>query len=1012
MSRGAGQAMPAKSAGAWTRLALVLMLLNGVWATAPARAQVPAPAAGGRTITILAADRLELRNVTPPGGGAAEEYVIITGERVLVRVDDDELEGTRIEYNKTRRTLRVVGDGVFRSAAETVAGRDFTVDLADESLAGEDVLVVTSEIDVSGVSVERLPGQIDVDNGYFSPCGRCNQNPNDYAFRAERLTIYPGDRLIGRNVTLLLADEPVLFLPIVVIFLNDPSRQPRFSFTDDALDGRSVELDLPFVTGSFGLGFTLLRYFEYRDPPVGLGFDYTLYDVFGLSNRTRLFFLLLPPRNQALGDGFIGTQPTGALFGYRIDTRGRIPLTPGADPAIAWPDLTFAGTVARTDEGIEPRELRGLDPGPSRRTDYSLELGLESPRFGLQLVLSGFIDNRDLLAIPEQERRFGLPLVPQYQPELRGRLGSAANVRLGPLALRSFAFSFGSITAPYDPLNRSARLLAGDSPYVTAGRAAVAHALAFLLEPWAGASLSVENDFRGQYYDTRNPGIDGALGEPERAVVFNVRAGFRQALFGNAITLGLGYTFGISEGESPFSFDRIPRRPPTETGFAEIGLQPFPWVGLTARQTIDFRRREFGLDPAVIILTLSPAPLNAGATLTYDLAAGEPVSFTVRASNSVPAGVSFSVATGYRYAAEVDRRRNPNVEPGWDDLDLTVGYRSPPDGRFSVSVNLRDNLNTGEIRSWTLASTLVVGSSEAPAIFSLNQSLVPPQYTNQLPAPPAPFARLSGSFSVGYAGVLLTVQDALDFRPWEPTPASPVPPSSLSVTLASSGRTAPGGGGISWSVRYGGQLDLDPFAFFNPTISGSLNARSSALDLALAATVLAPSTTQSNFELSQATARVGWDVLPGIAVQGSLAYARSRPTAPDFLYRDSYTLTPFGVTFAFAREAQPRPELFLSVLLRGTYQFTYGDPNQTLPFYNNGREAFRTTFRPVFVLTIDRCCYALQLSFDSTPQRGASFRFDFLLPAGGRQGVIEADPAGGIRFPLLPFVPPVGGSAP
>lgn len=986
------------------RLLLAVMAVAGAWLGGAAEA---------RTITILEADRLELRNVTPPGGGTPEEYVIITGARVRVKVDEDELEGTRVEYNKTRRMLRVVGEGVFRSGGETVAGRDFTVDLADESLAGEDVLVVTDEVDVSGVSVERLPGQIDVRSGYFSPCGRCNQTPNDYAFRAERLTIYPGDRLIGRNVTLLLADEPVLFLPIVVILLSDPSRQPRFAFEDDPLDGYSLELDLPFVTGSFGLGFTLLRYFQLRDPPVGFGVDYTLYNAFGLPNRSRFSFLVLPPQNQDLGGGSVGPRPTGALFAYRIDARGRVPLTPGADPGTAWPDLTFAGSVARTDEGIEPRELRGQDPGPSRRTDYSLELGLESPRFGLRLVYTGFIDHRDLLAIPEGQRAFGLPLVPQFQPELRGTLGQAANVRLGPIALRSFAFTFGTITAPFDPLNRSARLAVGDGPYLTAGRATVAHALALQLDLWPGASLAAENDFRGQYYSTRNPGPDGAPGEFERAVVFNFRASFRQALFGNAVTLGLGYAFGTSEGESPFAFDRVPRRDPVETAFVDLGLQPLPWLGLTARQNVDLRRREFRLDPATFALTVSPSPLNATATYVYDLGRGEPVSWSVRASNSVPAGISFSVATGYRYAATVERLRNPNLTPGWDDLELTVGYRSPPDGRFSAAVTLRDNLNTGEIRSWNVASSLVVGPTEEPVTFSLNQTLVPPQFTNQLPSPATPFARLSGTFSVGYAGLLLTVQESLDFRPWEATPATPVPPSSASVTLASSARTAAAGGaGVTWSVRYGGQLDLEPFAFYNPTVSGSLNVASASLDLALAATILAPSNTQPNFELSQATARLGWDVVPGVAVQGSVAYARTRPAAPDFVYRDTYTFTPFGVTLAFGRETSPRPDAYLSVLLRGTYQYTYGDPNATLPLFNNGSQAYRTTLRPVFVLTIDRCCYALQLTFDTTPQRGPSFRFEFLLPAGGRQGVIEADPAGGIRFPLLPFVPPIGGDNP
>ena len=63
-----------------------------------------------RTVKIVQASRLELRNVTLPDG-AIEEYIIITGAPAVVLIDADEVSGERLEYNKTRRKLRVIGNG-------------------------------------------------------------------------------------------------------------------------------------------------------------------------------------------------------------------------------------------------------------------------------------------------------------------------------------------------------------------------------------------------------------------------------------------------------------------------------------------------------------------------------------------------------------------------------------------------------------------------------------------------------------------------------------------------------------------------------------------------------------------------------------------------------------------------------------------------------------------------------------------------------------------------------------
>lgn len=223
--------------------------------------------AGARTVRIISADTLELRQVD------GQELVIISGANVELRVDDDVVRARRVEYNRTRRTLTLVGAARYRSASDgqDLSGENLVVELGDEQITGQDVLISDADLEIQGQEVERIPGQLRATGGYFTTCARCGRTPNDYAFRAERLIVYPGDRLVAYRAQLLLADVPVLFLPVIVIPLNDPERQPRVLIGQDSADGYTVEADLPFSVGSSTLGTTLLRFYQNRSPSVGAG---------------------------------------------------------------------------------------------------------------------------------------------------------------------------------------------------------------------------------------------------------------------------------------------------------------------------------------------------------------------------------------------------------------------------------------------------------------------------------------------------------------------------------------------------------------------------------------------------------------------------------------------------------------------------------------------------------------------------------------------------------------------
>jgi hypothetical protein len=969
-----------------------------------------------RTIKIVQASRLEFRNVTLPDG-KIEEYIIITGSPAVLLIDEDEVSGDRLEYNKTQRKLRVVGNGSFKSKTETVAGKDFDVDLETQGLQGADVFISTQDIDIVGIACQRLPGQLEIQDGYFSPCARCGTATDAYGFRAGNITLYPGDRLIARDVSVLVAGTPVFYLPIVVLFLNDPSRQPRLDINQTAgADGVTVDVDLPFTVSDFGQGFTLLRYFEKRTPSFGFGVDLTLYDLFGGSNRTRLFFLALPPSP--------GSN-VGAQFAYQLSATGTIGLQGVVIPEDEFPPLQYTLNINRVDAAItKATDLRGVS-GEDKRTNFSALLSLETSLYSVQLETRGFVDHRDL---PQPDDTSGLadynarlPRTVQYLPEVRFNAAGALLPRLGIFSLSGWGVSLGYITAPFDPLNSSARRLAGTGPYVSAGKFSVNWAIGLDATPWTGLRVNANASFRGQYYTTRNPNPNDPTqpGEYERNIVFGLNASAAQTVFDGALQFTADYAYTISEGESPFAFDRVSVRRPNASLNLGVRGSPFTWAQVSLGQRLEFTRVQNPADPLTLNLSLTPQPLSANLSASYDWRLNSPVAYSLSVQNTVSSGLSFSAGVGYRFLDPF----NPDFVPLWDDLRVTFGYRSPDRGRFSTSLGFVQNPNNGEIRNWTFGATWILGDDQNPITLSVNQTLTPPQYSNLAPSPPQPYARLSGGFSLRLqfpkpgdpddpllgtnperSVYTMDFRNNLDFAPYTFSLGTPLPRSNINLTVTG---TDP----LPWSLQFSSLLDLNTMEFFQPTLSGNVSSRAEnqggGFEFGLSFQLLLPWRNQPDWRFSSVSLRGAWDVLPGFSVFASLTYSR---TLIGGVFRDRFTLDPIGVAFAFATEGATKPSVYFAIFLRGTYEYSDENGPQlplfTPPASSGGGTPFPSSLRPIFTLTFDACCYSVLFTFDGTPQNGVNFSVSLVLPF-GKQDLVTDTPNEGVRFPILPFIPTI-----
>jgi len=586
-----------------------------------------------RTVEILAADHLELRRVD------GQEFVVITGSPVRIRIDKESVTADRVEYNKTRRTLTLVGKGTYQSVVkgpngqdteQSLTGENLVVNLASEDLAGEDVIVTTTQLEIRGEDVERVPGQLKVQNGYFTLCARCGRTPNDYAFRASRVLLYPGDRLVAYDATLLLADAPVLYLPVIVLLLNEPERQPKFEIGRDAIDGYFLRAALPFVIGSNAEGFTLLRYYQNRSPNVGFGVDMRAYDL-PLGVRRADVYALANPRPVVEEDGYD--------LDFRVRLQGHFDLngTVGG--------VTYDLTATRTDTGQVTKGVTTLD--------FSAKLAYEP--VDITVNYNDRFGPEPLGALDRVLRR----------PEVRFDFDA---LKFGDLTA-DFEVTLGYYTAASNPLSRTAWL---QGPNVSAGRVLEQHTITYDTKPWEGATFRVDNAFVGQYYTTGQRVVD---------LQFGVKL---TQQFTPGTSASLDYRYTRREGISPFRFD--PSYSPRRLSGVLAGTfstQPFPWLTFTASQSYDFVQPADRQPPARFTVRLTPDVLDATGTLEYNFFRGELTAWSENATLG-KGPLTFSVSTSFQRAT------------GYQPLSATLAYREP-DGSATGSVTATYDLQKGQL---------------------------------------------------------------------------------------------------------------------------------------------------------------------------------------------------------------------------------------------------------------------------------------------------------------------------
>jgi len=822
----------------------------------PALAQTSPLAEGeARTLRILEADRLELRNE------GEEEIIILTGNPVRMVRGDDRIEALRVVYNRTQKKLHLLGAvRLTDQENRVVEAEGLDLDASDDSFEAISVKIQSGQFDLTGPLCQRAAGQILLTEGYLTPCARCGQAVDDYGFRAKEVLLYPGDRIIAREVWVLVRGQPVLYLPVLLLHLSE--RRPRLEIGQDETLGGWAQADLPYVS-DFGIGFTLLRYYENRG--WGLGFDHWGTDV----AREHYRFLLLPPSPN---------RPGVPQLQYSVEYR------------LEEPGWRYEANLKRDDAASDPLPGRFENLGARPLlTDVDLNISKRQGEPTLRFSLRGVIDHDPLTPRPSDVQRL---------PEVE--VGFPQGYRAGGFSLTARGV-VGIYGAPPNPANRSARQAFGNYGY--AGRVLHEHAESYNTQPWSGATFSFNNRFLGYYYSTRNPD-----GEYERQIDWSTSANLRQALGPFSLSLSLSRT--AREGENPFlGVDPSPSPRPARQTRLGINLGyaqgPFSLSASTARvleNSLDpsvIRTRPY--DPLTLTLGYSSSPLSVNLTHTRDLNEGQ----NLTTSGSIqynPQPFSLRLNTSYNWDW-----RERGVQR-WGPLNLGAGY-ALPGGNVAVS-HTRD-LNTGWGQSTTFSLTLREGLDS----YTLSQTV-----SDANPAQNTP-ATLSGSARAIWGVHSLSFSDAFRFQ--IPNPAITDPSEdTANLTLAYSNSQSNTNLSLSglWYFRAGyiknpllsfSQIVRDPDRTL--TLRGVWHFPEQDQPYHYLQAL------SFNGSLEVFPAPLLPEDSPGLAIQGGLSLNRI-PGSGKF----ALSVTDFGPTFSFM--GAERTRLFLSAFFSGSTNAFPGDP--------------------------------------------------------------------------------------
>ncbi len=206
---------------------------------------------------------------------------ILSDYSVRAQTSPYTLDALDINYNYQDDKIYAEGDVVFKSGDLLIRASTLVVDLTKEMAVGDDVTLESDKHQLKGKHLEynyiegtgsfygaetrldelKFKGKVinivegqeylyQIDGAVFTPC--ILPEPH-YQFHSASIFIYPGDRVVGKNIKFYWGNLPIFWLPYYVVEyqetksggkLVDATPIPHLGY--NSKDGLTVEFDYPY----------------------------------------------------------------------------------------------------------------------------------------------------------------------------------------------------------------------------------------------------------------------------------------------------------------------------------------------------------------------------------------------------------------------------------------------------------------------------------------------------------------------------------------------------------------------------------------------------------------------------------------------------------------------------------------------------------------------------------------------------------------------------------------------
>jgi len=206
-----------------------------------------------------------------------EEDLIIAKDGVQLKYQDIEIKADYLKINLTTHLLFASGEVLFKQDETETNCEELTYNWKTKKiillrlrggLTGEGI---KGKLYYQGEKMENFPETVEITEGSFTTCEL--EEPH-YHIVAKKMTIYPKDKIIARNISWYEGKTKIITLPYFLIFLDRKTQQPILpKIGQNSKDGWFIKTNFNYYIDEKSYGTFYIDWLEKKG--IGTGVEHT-----------------------------------------------------------------------------------------------------------------------------------------------------------------------------------------------------------------------------------------------------------------------------------------------------------------------------------------------------------------------------------------------------------------------------------------------------------------------------------------------------------------------------------------------------------------------------------------------------------------------------------------------------------------------------------------------------------------------------------------------------------------